>query len=706
MRKFLSRVFVLAGMLAVAACGGGGDSKFETPGGGGGGGGTGSVATLSVSTTTASIPSDGSATATITALAKDANNNAMSGVAVTFSSDGGSLMVTQATTDATGTATATLSATGMAAGSTIAVTASGGGATGNVNVAVANTQQTITLATDLPQIPSDGSKQATITAFVRGANNQLLQGVPVSFTADAGGVQITRGVTDATGTATAVLITTGDRTNRRITVTGTAGSSNGTVAVDVAGTRLTVAGPTSLVQGASALYNVSLVDSGNNGIPGSTVTVSSAKANGLNPATGLVTDASGHATFTLTATNAGAETLTLGALGMTARQNVAVSNDNFAFTAPAENSKINLGAAQNVTIKWSTGGVAQQNKQISFTTTRGSITSQATTDANGEATVTVSSTTAGPAIITASATGVSAQLHVSFIATVPNAIALQASPNTIPTQGTSTIIATVRDPAQNLVEGQTVNFQLTDVTGGSLSLASAVTDAQGTAQTVYTASSTPSAAGGVLVAATVQGTAVTTSTNLTVGGQTVFISLVTGNKLSENNTKTQFKLPYSVMAIDTAGNPVNGVSVSLTAHSLQYRKGYWDNTIDTTKWIPVDTATCDNEDKDLNGVFNLPVDFDENTDGVLTPGDRAVVSPGSVVTAGNGSADFTVDYGQNYAHWVAIQLTAKATVQGTESSTSASFWLPMLATYIDDEKTSIPGEFSPFGQAAVCSDKN
>lgn len=703
MRKFLSRVFVLASMLAVAACGGGDSFKTGT-GGGGGGGGT--VATLSLSSTSASIPADGSASATITALAKDANNNAMSGVAVTFSSNGGSLVVTQATTDSTGVAKATLAATGMTAGSTITVTATGGGQSGNMNIAVANTQQTITLTTDLPQIPSDGSKQATITAFVRGANNQLLSGATVDFTSNAGGVQVTRAVTDATGTATAKLATTGDPTNRRITVTGAVGSSTGSVAVDVVGTKLTVAGPTSLVQGASAVYNVSLVDSGNNGISNRAVTVTSAKSNALAPSTGLVTDASGHATFTMTATNAGTDTLTLGSLGEVAKQDVAISNDNFAFTVPTENSKINLGAAQTVTVRWSTGGVAQQNKLISFTTTRGSITPQATTDANGNATVTVSSTTSGPGIITATATGVSAQLHVSFIATVANAISLQASPTTIPTHGTSTIIATVRDPAQNLVEGQTVNFQLTDVTGGTLSLASAVTDSQGTAQTVYTASSTPSAANGVSIAATVQGTAVTANSTLTVGGQTVFITLVTGNKLDENGTHTQFIMPYSVMAVDTAGNPVNGVTVSLTAHSLQYRKGYWDNTIDPTKWTAVDNSTCANEDKDLNGVLNAPPDFDENTDGLLTPGDRAVVSPGSVVTSGNGSADFQVVYGQNYAHWLSIQLTAKTTVQGTESSSSQSFWLPMLASYVDDERTAIPGETSPFGIAAFCSDRN
>jgi len=38
-----------------------------------------------------------------------------------------------------------------------------------------------------------------------------------------------------------------------------------------------------------------------------------------------------------------------------------------------------------------------------------------------------------------------------------------------------------------------VDFSLTDITGGKLSLASATTDIGGVAQSVYTASTTPSA---------------------------------------------------------------------------------------------------------------------------------------------------------------------------------------------------------------------
>jgi len=177
------------------------------------------------------------------------------------------------------------------------------------------------------------------------------------------------------------------------------------------------------------------------------------------------------------------------------------------FTAPAADTQIALGQVVTVTVHWTSSGSAVTGQPINFSSTRGSLSAASVnTNGSGDASVTISSTTAGPAVISASGTGVAATLNVDFLATNPTAIAVQASPATIPTQGQSTISAIVRDAQDNLVEGQTVNFQLTDTTGGSLSVASAVTDVQGRAQTVYTATGTPSSSNGVSVLATVQGT--------------------------------------------------------------------------------------------------------------------------------------------------------------------------------------------------------
>jgi hypothetical protein len=157
------------------------------------------------------------------------------------------------------------------------------------------------------------------------------------------------------------------------------------------------------------------------------------------------------------------------------------------------------------------------------------------------------------------------------------------------------------------------------------------------------------------------------------------------------------------MAIDSAGNPVSGVNIALTAHSLQYRKGEWIKG--ATSWVfPTNPATCANEDLDLDGVLSA-TDADLNHDSILQPGDVAVATPGQVTTGADGSADFQVIYGQDHAAWVRTQLTAKTTVQGTESSDTATFWLPMLAKYANNVNIDIPGRVSPYG-VNTCGDTN
>ncbi len=102
-------------------------------------------------------------------------------------------------------------------------------------------------------------------------------------------------------------------------------------------------------------------------------------------------------------------------------------------------------------------------------------------------------------MIDASGTGVSAQLNLDFVADNPSQISVQAGPASVNVQGDSTITALVRDATNNLVEGATVAFQITaDPTNGGLSAPTAVTNAQGMAQVVYTAGNSSSGANGVV----------------------------------------------------------------------------------------------------------------------------------------------------------------------------------------------------------------
>jgi hypothetical protein len=597
----------------------------------------------------------------------------------------------------------------------------------------------ITLVSTAPQIPSDNATPATITAVVTNANNSVVTGAPVVFSTTSGIISpsvttsgVAAGTTDQNGEAAAVLTTPGDPTNRTITVTAQVGTVKQTLQVAVVGTKLSLSGPASLIQGAVGTFSAALQDSGGNAIAGATVMITSAKGNALSAAS-MATDSTGHINFTVTGSNAGADTITVSALGLSQAQALSVSSQSFNITVPSSNANVALNTAQTVTLVWTNSGVPVANTAVSFSTTRGLFTGNVTTistvtDGTGTASVSISSASAGPAVITASGAGVSSQVTISFVATDPSQIDVQASPATVQVSGSSTVTAIVRDSQNNLVANQTVDFQLTDKTGGSISQATGITDSQGRAQTVYTATSVASSANGVTITATVQGTTIQGSVNLTVGGQTVFLSLGTGATISENAAKTQFILPYVIQALDSAGNAVAGVTVTLDVHSLPpsgapplagplynttdayaaYRKGvYVDSSTDaacTTGWCLAVTAECLNEDAAGTGIYEISEDLNGN--GKLDPGDVAAVSPGSVTTDSTGTANVNVTYPEDHANWVQVLLTATTTVAGTQTSTTSQFWLPILATYVATTTSSPPGFTSPYGVSNNCANPN
>lgn len=748
MRTLASIIALFFMTLALSGCGG--DSGCGHVTGGGTGGTTSTcgtnappgsgqtLTTIKVASSVASIPADGSASATITATAADASGNAMAGVTVTFTATAGTLVTNQATTDAAGKATATLSTGSAAPGAAITVTATSGTVSGNTAVTVSVAQQTVSLQTSSPTIASDNTAPATITAYVKDANNNLVPGVVVHFQATSGSLAVTTpaggspGMTDATGAATANLSVGTDPSDRTITVTATANGSTATVNIQVSGTTVGLAGPAGLVLGASGTYTVSLIDAGKKAIASQPVQVTSSAGNTLSAAN-VTTDSSGHATFTLTAAHAGSDTLSVSALGSSAAETVTVSNQQFTVTAPTAGSLVPIAASPctpnvPVIVNWKANNAPiTVGTTVNFAATRGTLSaSTATTDANGNAQVMICASSAGPATVSATATiptttnSVSASADFNFISTTPSAVDLQASPSTVPITGQSTLTAVVRDAAGNLVQNQTVDFTLQDVTGGSISLASALTDVQGIAQTVYTASRTASASNGVSITATVHNTAITKTATLTVSGAALHVIIGTGNKLVENANKTAYTINWFVSVSDAAGNAVPNSQVTLTIHSaLAPFAGYFKGAYCTngTAWIPTGTlypnftcpttpsspTACANEDVNLNGQLDAGEDL--NSDKILEPGDVAVATPGLLTTGSDGTNNFQVIYPEDHANWVQVTLTARATVQGTEGSTSSTFVLPALGDYLGDPKHSPPGVVSPYGVNA-CNQPN
>ena len=132
----------------------------------------------------------------------------------------------------------------------------------------------LTMTTSVPSIGSDGKTVATISAFVKDSGNRALANQLVELSTTDNGAVIT-GVasqggllrTDDTGSVSATLAIT-DPTNRVIDVVARSGSLTSTLSLTVAGTALTLDGPSNLVSNAATAFTVALRNSAGDVIPG------------------------------------------------------------------------------------------------------------------------------------------------------------------------------------------------------------------------------------------------------------------------------------------------------------------------------------------------------------------------------------------------------------------------------------------------------
>jgi hypothetical protein len=286
---------------------------------------------------TASNPAQG---VTLTATALDSSLNPIPGVTVAFAASAGALANITAVTNANGQATAVLTTGGNTnLPASITVTASVGTISDSEVIQVINPVNNITLISSSPQLPSGAVLAAngiSLTAIVKDSQGVVVAGIPVTFSAPGAAIQITRGTTDASGTATAVLTTGGNPANRTVTVTASSsvGSSNA-VPIEVVGTTLQINGPITVGSGQTATYRVLLRDSTLAGIPGRAVTIMSSLGN-LPPAgtsISVTTDFNGTASFTYIGTNSGNDVLSAnaGILNATASLNLTVTANQLTY---------------------------------------------------------------------------------------------------------------------------------------------------------------------------------------------------------------------------------------------------------------------------------------------------------------------------------------------------------------------------------------
>ncbi|WDE03514.1 Ig-like domain-containing protein [Thalassomonas viridans] len=694
--------------------------------------------------------------ATITATVKQ-GNTLLAGKLVTFTLDNADLAffnpeIGTANTQSNGEATIILNA-GETAGAgqvtatveevdpaNISFTSQGDGNTGGLPDLA-----DISLFASSQQIASSGAQSITLTAIAKDTNNNLLDNVNVTFTADSGQVEVLNALTGADGQATATLKTDNEPTNRVITTTASSNFISDTVSVQVVGTTVSLTGSSSLAINDDNSYIIKVLDSDGNGISNTQVNLSLTNVSTETPAgavasltlaDSVTTDFTGQTTVVVTGTSGGTNTIVASALGASVSQEVAVQSDSFLFTGFDNGNGTNvdpsdvpavtipdvlLSDTATLSLTWLRSGVAvADGTQVNFTTTRGSLATTSATTNNGLVTATLTADNAGKALVTFTGTDgdiiLNNQLEFEFIAETVDTIVAQALPKSVgPSGQTSTISVVVKDANGNLVKNKDIDFTLTDTNGGTIFPASAVTDSNGSASTIYT-SNTVSAQDGVSVQASVRDDPTKTDTvTLTVADRELFIAVGTGNDVIEHDS-TSYNKQYSVFVTDVDSNPVANVNLTVSAIPNNFYKGRWWARYDGDEFLfweaggqeefadPNVKFECANEDLNLDGI--LDPGEDTNGNGFLTPG-NVVAAQGEVTTDSQGSALIDILYPQSFAQWVDIRLILSTQVNGTESATQTIFTLPVLASDVLNEDipppTSSVGLESPFGRMADCT---
>jgi len=733
MSVYFRMLWCFLSLFSVVACGGGGRLERDGSSGSGGGGAVTIAIQLAVTDAGGQQSSNLSSAnpLNVSATVTDSNGNLLSDTLVTFSFQPTGLATFSndagtASTGADGVATIGL-VVGERSGSGEVIASISTGETATTTFTSSGTTQqnqqpaSLDLFTSSFQLASSGSDEIELIVLIKNTQNILMEGVDVTFSVTAdGALQVTQGQTGADGIARALLSTQNKPENRTITATASVGVLVEELAIQVVGTEVSINGPSSVILSDTAEFTIFLIDSDGVGIANQAVQLRSQNGNPISDAS-PVTDSEGQLTVNYTANQSGTDVITASALNATGSLNITVQQDQFSFTT-VPGADIELGTLATLAVTWAKDDTPFAGGTITFTTTRGTLTnSVVTSDASGNANTQIQSNNAGVAMVSAQGTDadgniVNARETIEFIATQVDNIIVSASPNDIGPDGQkSTITAVLRDPAGNLVKGKTINFTNDDVSGGTISPATAVTDSNGIASTVYTSKSVTSE-NAIEITATEPDSGISQSSNLTVSGRAQFISIGTGNKIEIPDVATYLKT-FAVFVTDANSNPVSNVNLTVTGTPVKYTelldpnaepgdanyqvirpaffKGYWSafpNLDEFEFWAVNRTVACTNEDVDDDGIADASEDT--NGDNELTPGNIASIDS-NISTDENGQALIKVRYTKNFAAWTTIKITVSSPVSGSESQASQFFTLSVASEDLTDKSTT--PNTNPFG---------
>lgn len=448
-------------------------------------------------------------------------------------------------------------------------------------------------------VASGNNQSATISsvlpepfvARVTDENDNAVAGVWVDFAIASGGGALApmAAKTDAMGEARSLLTVgaaagansvtasvIGVATPVTFAATGTAGTA----------TQLTLAsGNNQSGTVGTALTNpfvVAVKDAGGNPVSGFMVTFAVATGAGSLSVATVMTNASGQAQTTLTlGTAAGANTVTANATGLigspitftatatagAATQIAIVSGNNQSATVATA-----LTMPLVVAVKDANGN-AVAGVAVTFAVASGggslSATS-ATSNASGQAQAMLTlGPTAGANTVTATRSGLTGS-PITFTATGTTGTATQialvsgASQSATAGSAINPFVADVKDAAGNPVMGFSVTFTVASG-GGTLSAATALSNAQGQVQTTLTLGKTAGTNTVTANATGLSGSPVTFSATGTAGAATQ-IALASGNNQTAK-VGTALAMPLVVSAKDANGNPVSGLAVTYAVAS-------------------------------------------------------------------------------------------------------------------------------------------
>jgi hypothetical protein len=507
------------------------------------------------------------------------------------------------------------------------------------------------------QLNNSGADSTELTVTALDANNNPVEGVPVSVSVNSGVYTPKTKTTEKNGQTTGAITIGADKSNRTITVTIGVSGQTVTASVPVVGAAISLNPvPAAPTPGAPMRVDIKVTDSNGTGIPGVQVQLSGTL--GLTGST-VATDATGATSATLAAAPAaiGMYTVDASALGVQATRSVQVGGASI----PAA-----VGPISSASIAIVPNTIAPN--------ANGSTTQKAAIKAN---------------FLNASNQAIP-NVRVRFEIVPPGL----GSGEQISTS-TATVYS---DGSGNAIADYIAGTRSSPTDGVAIRACYGLTDAD---------------IAGTLCPNFATGT-------LTVASQPLSITLGDNNKLSKGNNELTYIKLFDVAVADSAGNAVTNATISASVDITHYGKGSYDGNYPTA-WNPPDASTaidnvtdpgaqrlwCKNEDSNRNGALDAATPTtpteDINNNGKIDPRKADVVLSfvGSNVTNSSGRMTIQVEYPQNVASWLAYTVRVTTNVAGSEGTAAKTY-----ITYALQEDAANGSFWTPPYGAHACSQPN